>query len=76
MKIKIKTFGDLRIKLNGKSEIVLDVKNGQSIGEIMKAYELDTKNVMSVVKDNKIYDFSYQPRDGDEFVLVPFIAGG
>lgn len=76
MKIKIKTFGDLRIKLNGKSEIVLDVENGQSIGEIMKVYELDTKNVMSVVKDHKICDFSYQPQDGDQFVLVPFIAGG
>ncbi|RLF79931.1 MoaD/ThiS family protein [Thermococci archaeon] len=73
MKVKIRLYGELALK--HRAEIELKVRDGATIGEILKNMGISDAEHHLLVNEKRVSK-EYQVKDGDYLKLLPIVYGG
>lgn len=77
MQVKVKLSGTLPSLLKrDRAEVVTEVDPGTTLVDIMRAINVPPQLVMIYQVNGKVQRSDFQPKDGDEIVAIPAVAGG
>ena len=79
MTIFLKAGGQLRAMLKPDVDHYtrrVEIKEGETLGEILKDISLDPSFVALIHVDGKLKDLSFRPSEGQTITLQPPVSGG
>ena len=79
MKVKVLFFAGLR-ELAGKSQMNLEVKDGESVSRLLEMLKSDFPDLLSkplmLAVNTEYVERDHKLKEGDEVALIPPVSGG